>query len=115
MKKLYFNGSILTMDKAAPRAEAVLTEDGVILAVGSREALLTPDAEPVDLHGKTLMPGFVDGHGHMISVGINLRKNCNLVGCTGFDDMLDFNRRMTEHMARQILKDENKELTFFKE
>lgn len=31
----------------------------------------------------------------------------------GFDDMLDFNRRMTEHMARQILKDENKELTFF--
>ena len=34
MKKLYFGGPILTMDRDCPNAEAVLTENGKILAVG---------------------------------------------------------------------------------
>lgn len=93
MKKLYFGGPILTMDKAAPRAEAVLSEDGRILAVGAYDALYTPEAELVDLAGRTLMPGFVDGHSHMVGVGTNLLQNCDLMGCTGFDDMLDRIRR----------------------
>lgn len=35
MKKLYFGGPILTMDKTCPKAEAVLTENGRILGVGT--------------------------------------------------------------------------------
>lgn len=96
MKKLYFGGPILTMDKAAPRAEAVLSEDGRILAVGAYEELFTPEAELVDLKGKTLMPGFVDGHSHMVGVGTNLMQNCDLMGCTGFEDMLERIRRFRE-------------------
>lgn len=87
MKKLYFGGTILTMDKAAPRAEALLTENGRILATGNYEDLLC-DAEPIDLQGATLMPGFVDGHSHLASVGQHLSQNCDLMGCTGFDDLL---------------------------
>ena len=71
MKKLYFGGPILTMDKESPRVSAVLSEDGTILAVGSYDDLFTPEAELVDLGGKTLMPGFVDGHSHMVGVGVS--------------------------------------------
>lgn len=96
MKKLYFGGPILTMDKESPRVSAVLSEDGTILAVGRYDDLFTPEAELVDLGGKTLMPGFVDGHSHMVGVGTNLMQNCDLMGCTGFDDLLDRIRRFRE-------------------
>ena len=84
MKKLYFGGPILTMDKAAPTADAVLTEDGKILVVGDYEALDCADAKKCDLQGKTLMPGFVDGHSHMINMGMNLTQRCSLDGCRSF-------------------------------
>ena len=93
MKKLYFGGPILTMDRKNPRAEAVLTEDGRILSVGKYEELYCPDAEHCDLRGRTLMPGFVDGHSHLLSVGTNLTQQCDLTGCTGFGDMLERIRR----------------------
>ena len=35
MKKLFYNGNFITVDKKLPRAEAVLVEDGTIQAVGT--------------------------------------------------------------------------------
>ncbi len=65
MKKLYFNGTIVTMEKDT-YVEAVLEEDGVITAVGKKEdlELLAQDAEKVDLKGKTMLPAFIDAHSH---------------------------------------------------
>ena len=89
-RTLYFGGSILTMDKARPRAQALLTTDGQILAVGNFGdlAALAPDACRVDLHNQTLMPAFVDGHSHAIMLGSMLSK-CDLSECTSFDEILD--------------------------
>jgi len=88
-RKLYFGGTILTMDKTCPSAEAMLTENGKILAVGSYQALEQRDAKLVDLKGKTLMPGFVDGHSHMIGMGMNITKYCDLNGCRSFEEILE--------------------------
>ncbi len=96
-KKLYFGGPILTMDQNNARVQAVLTEDAVILAAGEKAALeaMAPDAEAVDLKGCTLMPAFVDGHSHMAGEGIfNLK--CDLIGCTGFEDLKDRIRKYRE-------------------
>lgn len=89
-KTLYFGGPILTMDKPAPRAEALLVENGAIAGVGTLQALeaCAADAERVDLGGKTLMPAFVDGHGHMAQTGFFMRE-CNLIGCRSFQEILD--------------------------
>jgi len=87
MKKLYYGGSVLTMDKACPRVEAVLTQDGKILAVGDLKDLETADAEKIDLKGAALMPGFVDGHSHMLGYGIHIMQNCDLFETTDFEDM----------------------------
>ena len=71
-RTIYFNGTILTMDDATPRAEAVLTEGEHILAVGplsELEALAGPAADWVDLAGRTMLPAFIDPHGHFPDPG----------------------------------------------
>jgi predicted amidohydrolase YtcJ len=64
---LYTGGKILTMDGDTPAyAEALLVKDGKILFVGSlKDAEKTATAKTrIDLAGKTLAPGFIDGHAH---------------------------------------------------
>ena len=70
--EIYVNGTVLTMAPGNRIAEAVSVRDGVIEAVGGSEALLataTDDTQVVDLRGRTLMPGFVDAHGHFPGSG----------------------------------------------
>ncbi|MEQ9506704.1 MAG: amidohydrolase [Hyphomonas sp.] len=65
---LFVNGDIITVDDAVPSAEAVAIRDGRILAVGSVEDVTRaagPDALMRDLGGATLVPGFIDAHGHL--------------------------------------------------
>ena len=68
---LYFNGTILTMEEDLPEVGAVLTEGDRILAVGD-EALLRAEmaaGEEVDLRGQTMIPAFIDPHGHFPDPG----------------------------------------------
>ena len=67
------NGVVLTMNDSMPRAGAVAVRDGYILAVGSEADALgavADDHDSIDLGGKTLLPGFVDSHGHAFGVGL---------------------------------------------
>jgi hypothetical protein len=65
---VYLHGVVITVDDAQPKAQAVAVKDGKILAVGSDaqvSALKGPATRVVDLAGKTMVPGFVDGHSHI--------------------------------------------------
>ncbi len=69
---LYRGGPILTMDDTRPEAEAVLTEGERIVAVGNETELrqrLAPGAAEVDLRGRTMLPAFIDPHGHFPDPG----------------------------------------------
>jgi len=73
IQQLFFNGTVLTMNKNQPRVEAVLVEGGYIVALGTKQELLAKThAETVlhDLNGKTLMPGLVDAHSHFPGTGL---------------------------------------------
>lgn len=62
MRKLFYNGDILTMESPRP-AEALLTEGGRIIAVGDLSAIAAVagrHAEQIDLQGGALLPGFAD-------------------------------------------------------
>ncbi|MGB5811146.1 MAG: amidohydrolase [Polyangiales bacterium] len=65
---IYVGGSIITLDDAQPKAEALAVKDGKILAVGPRaevEKAHRGKATRIDdLSGKTLMPSFIDAHSH---------------------------------------------------
>ncbi len=67
---LYLNGNIYTMDAAQPRVEAMAIDSasGTILAVGDNDEVRRMGgryAELVDLHAKTVLPGFIDAHIHL--------------------------------------------------
>ena len=65
--------SIITVDAADSRAEAIAVDTGTgrIVAVGSLADCQTaaPDATVTDLGTKVLLPGFVDAHNHPVHVG----------------------------------------------
>ena len=65
-------GSIVTVNPAQPTAEAVAIRGGKIVAVGSQADVLRhkgPSTQVTDLAGRTLVPGFVDGHSHFFTCG----------------------------------------------
>jgi predicted amidohydrolase YtcJ len=64
-------GSIVTVNPAQPTAEAVAIAEGRIVAVGSEADVMKHKGEAtevIDLGGRTLVPGFVDGHSHFFSL-----------------------------------------------
>ena len=75
MRKIYFNGNIITVNDKEPMVEAVLVENGKISKTGSKEEILklkNEDTELIDLEGKTMLPGFIDSHSHIIAVAQTL-------------------------------------------
>ncbi|WP_294520988.1 amidohydrolase [uncultured Pseudoflavonifractor sp.] len=84
---LFYNGTILTMEDG-PAPQAVLTEGGVIRAVGTLAELeaLASDARRRDLKGRTLMPAFLDPHSHLTALASTLDL-CPLGSASSFGDM----------------------------
>lgn len=75
--RVYFNGKIHTMDEARPVVHAVAIAGNQIIATGGDDemrALLAPGGQAVDLHGRTVVPGFTDAHLHFLSYGLSLRQ-----------------------------------------
>lgn len=71
--RIWHGGPILTLNDVAVRAEAVAEKDGRILAVGDAADILALRGEGttlIDLGGRTLLPGFVDSHGHVVMGGL---------------------------------------------
>jgi predicted amidohydrolase YtcJ len=74
-EKLFYGGSILTMEGMQPKyAEALLVKDGKILFVGSKqqaERLADTQVQYINLNNKTLLPSFIDAHSHVNMVGFH--------------------------------------------
>lgn len=67
---IFHNGVVLTMDADRPIAEAVSIKGEKIEAVGTNVEILALQSigtEAIDLEGRTLMPGFVDAHTHILN------------------------------------------------
>ncbi len=73
--QVFINGDVLTMDANNRVVQALSTRGELIEAVGSTEeimALVRGDTEVVDLRGRTLLPGFIDAHGHFPGSGMRV-------------------------------------------
>lgn len=70
--RIFFNGPVITVDGENRVAEALAIDDGRIVAVGDKEAVLRhagPQTVLTDLGGHAVIPGFVDAHSHFLGVG----------------------------------------------
>jgi predicted amidohydrolase YtcJ len=66
---VFVNGKVLTVDETFSAAQAVAVSGNKIVAVGSTDEISTlanADTRVIDLDGKTLIPGIIDNHNHLI-------------------------------------------------
>ena len=84
------NARIYTVDDTRPVVPAMAVRDGKVLFTGSvREAMALRGAvtHVVDLGGRTVIPGMVDAHAHLLGLGQSLR-NVDLVGAKSYDEVI---------------------------
>lgn len=88
MKKLWYGGTIYTMEREGETVEAVLVEDDKIVAVGTMDELKNQADEQIDLQGAAMYPGFVDSHLHILFQGEKLLR-LDLSKATSAEEMLE--------------------------
>lgn len=69
------NARIKTLDPAQPTATAIAIKSGRVIAVGSDGDVLNladRRAQTIDLGGKTVLPGLIDAHLHLMHLGLSL-------------------------------------------
>ena len=75
--------NVITIDPAMPHASAVAMRGGRFIGVGGDsdvETLIGPNTKILDLPGKTVLPGFIDAHIHVLSSGTRhvMAADCSL-------------------------------------
>ena len=81
---------VYTVDSSLSTAQAVAVKDGKIVFVGTdaeAQSWIGSKTEVVDAKGAFVMPGFIEGHGHIHNLGDFLR-DINLMHVKGFDEIV---------------------------
>lgn len=88
---LIYGGTIYTVDSSAASVEAVATKDNSILFAGTlaeAEEYKNDKTELIDLKGKTMTPGLIEGHGHFMGLGYN-ELALDLMNTTSYQAIVD--------------------------
>jgi predicted amidohydrolase YtcJ len=83
-------GTIYTVDENQETVEAVAVRDNKIIFAGSEaevEKYLSETTKQLDLEGKTMTPGFIEGHGHFMGLGYN-ELNVDLLQTKSYDEVI---------------------------
>ena len=85
------NGKVVTVDPDLPEAEAVAVDGYTIQAVGTAREIqryVGPETEVIDLDGRLAVPGFIDSHGHYMSLG-QAKMILDLTTASSWQDIVD--------------------------
>ena len=96
------NGKIVTMDDAESIVEAVAVKYGRIAYVGSSEGaaeLIGEGTEVIDLGGRTVIPGLIDSHGHIVREGAVREILVDLSEEAGVTSIADLQARLAARAA----------------
>lgn len=86
-----FNGNIYTMNEDQPTAEVVVVKEGKIVFVGDEaeaKAHYPEDPTMIDLQGKTMIPGLIESHGHILGLGRS-KRTLNLMYVKNYKELVD--------------------------
>lgn len=91
-KTVYYNANGYTIESDTLRPFSTLVVDGErVFAVGGEDLAedyqATPSVTAIDLEGKTLLPGIIDAHGHVMGLGFQ-ELQINLAGMTSLQGTL---------------------------
>jgi predicted amidohydrolase YtcJ len=95
------NASLFPLNPVPPEADALLIQDGHIVAMGSAAELAeraSPQVAIIDLTGKTVLPGFIDTHVHLAETGL-LAQEIDLSSAESIAQVIDL---LAEAFARRF-------------
>jgi len=80
---LFYNAKIYTMDKENPLIDRFVVVNGKFKSTDQDQIaeMSSNGIDSIDLEGKTVIPGLIDAHGHLMNLG-NILMNLNVVGDT---------------------------------
>lgn len=90
------NANIVTMDALTPRAEALATRGGRVIALGTTAEIGTladGGTEIIDAGGRLVLPGFQDTHIHLQDSGQGYGQNADLSDARTVDELVDVMRK----------------------
>jgi hypothetical protein len=88
---LIHGGPIYTVDSVQTIVEAVVTKDSIILYAGNleeAEKYKNEQTQVIDLEGKTMTPGLIEGHGHFMGLGYN-ELELDLINTKSYQEIVD--------------------------
>ena len=84
-------GTVYTVNDKQPTVEAVVVKDDKIEFAGTEKEArewIGDSTQVIDLKGKTMTPGFIEGHGHLMGVGYN-ELDIDLMNVKSFEDIIE--------------------------
>ncbi|GAA5038900.1 amidohydrolase [Marivirga lumbricoides] len=84
-------GTIYTVNEQEATVEAVAVREGKIIFAGSEKGVVDFQGEStqlINLEGKTMTPGLIEGHGHFMGLGYN-ELNVDLLDTKSYQEIID--------------------------
>ena len=84
------NGHVVTVDSAKPEAEAVAMAGNRILVVGTNaevQRVVGAATKVIDAKGRLVIPGFIEGHGHLLGLG-DTKRQLDLTTARTWDEIV---------------------------
>ncbi|MGE6377020.1 amidohydrolase [Peribacillus muralis] len=101
---VFRNGEVITVDRENSVVEALAVKGNLISAVGTNqemEAFIGEETKVIDLRGKSILPGFIDSHIHLILYGVNqLAVSCKAEHIESVADLLEDLKKQTLKVAK---------------
>ncbi|MEE9441764.1 MAG: amidohydrolase [candidate division Zixibacteria bacterium] len=92
------NGKIVTVDENNPQVEAVAAKGDKIIAIGKSrdiQAYVGSYTQTIDLEGKLVIPGFIEGHGHFMGLGRS-RMKLRLAEAKNWNEIVEMVRKAVD-------------------
>jgi predicted amidohydrolase YtcJ len=90
------NGRFTTLNRAIPTASAVAIKDGKFMAVGDIAdivSLASTSTKVIDLKGRSVLPGLIDNHTHVVRGGLNFNMELRWDGVRSLADAMNMLKR----------------------
>ncbi|MFP6663135.1 MAG: amidohydrolase [Deltaproteobacteria bacterium] len=104
--RILTGATVVTVNAAQPSAAAIAIRDGKIVAVGTTAEVLQwqgPQTQVDDLSGRTILPGFIDAHGHItMQARIGFMRNIAPAPVGTIRNITDLQREMRIQVASPI-------------
>lgn len=97
------NANVITMNPSRPRADAVVIHGSNVVGVGFQgclSSLRKHETRVIDCQGKTILPGFIDAHFHLLGFAESL-VTLNLESLIGVYSISDMQEKVREVANKQ--------------